>query len=134
MQELEKILEEIDNHAIEFEYFGMCDDYVSVGWVKEIIRSHMNDNQGADWIACSERLPETNGVYNVTRFTEGYYVSDSAYFDGQDTWHNDNRVNHSREYLKDVVYWCPLPEPYKPFEETRQAKDLREREEFFYDT
>lgn len=40
---LEKILEEIENHAIEFESFGMCDDYVSVGWVKEIIRSHINE-------------------------------------------------------------------------------------------
>ena len=43
MQELEKILEEIDAHAIEFETFGVSDDYISVGWVKEIIRKHMNE-------------------------------------------------------------------------------------------
>lgn len=43
MNVLEKILEEIKGHAIEFESFGMCDDYVSVGWVKEIIRSHMDE-------------------------------------------------------------------------------------------
>lgn len=43
MNALEKILEEIDSHAIEFESFGMCDDYVSVGWIKEIIRSNMED-------------------------------------------------------------------------------------------
>lgn len=42
MNVLEKILEEIEKHAIEFESFGMCDDYVSVGWVKEIIRSKMD--------------------------------------------------------------------------------------------
>lgn len=65
MNVLEKILKEIDNHAIEFESFGMCDDYVSVGWVKEIIRHNMNHN-GDDtemdgWIPCSERLPEENG-------------------------------------------------------------------------
>lgn len=30
MNVLEKILEEIEDHAIEFESFGMCDDYVSV--------------------------------------------------------------------------------------------------------
>ena len=29
MNVLEKILEEIEDHAIEFESFGMCDDYVS---------------------------------------------------------------------------------------------------------
>ena len=33
MNVLEKILEEIENHAIEFESFGMCDDYVSVGCI-----------------------------------------------------------------------------------------------------
>lgn len=48
MNVLEKILEEIKDHAIEFEYFGLCDEYVSVGWVKEIIRSHMNNLQDAD--------------------------------------------------------------------------------------
>lgn len=39
MNELEKILEEIDAHAIEFEIFGTSDDYISVGWVKDIIRA-----------------------------------------------------------------------------------------------
>lgn len=43
MNVLEKILEEIENHAIEFEFFGVCDDYVSVGWIKEIIISHMDE-------------------------------------------------------------------------------------------
>ena len=43
MNVLEKILGEIEDHAIEFESFGMCDDYVSVGWAKDIIRSHMGD-------------------------------------------------------------------------------------------
>ena len=53
MQELEKILEEIDAHAIEFEIFGTSDDYISVGWVKDIIRKHMNDG----WIPVEdERL------------------------------------------------------------------------------
>lgn len=28
---LKKILEEIDYHAIKFESFGMCNEYVSVG-------------------------------------------------------------------------------------------------------
>lgn len=43
MNVLEKILEEIDYHAIEFESFGMCDEYVSVNRIKEIIRSHMDE-------------------------------------------------------------------------------------------
>lgn len=45
MDVLEKIFKEIEDHAIEFESFGVCDDYVGVGWVKEIIRSHMDDGK-----------------------------------------------------------------------------------------
>ena len=69
------------------------------------------------WIPCSERLPKIADVYNVTRKISedkyNFYISDSAYFDGQNTWHSYNRVNHGREYLKDVVAWMPLPEPYR---------------------
>lgn len=71
---------------------------------------------GNKWIPVSERLPEVNGVYSITRkISDGeyrWYISDSAYFDGQNTWHSDNRVNHDREYLKDVIAWQPLPAPY----------------------
>ena len=53
MNVLEKILEEIEDHAIEFESFGMCDDYVSIRWIKEIIRSHMDEVQKCG--ECSRR-------------------------------------------------------------------------------
>ena len=56
MGTLEKILEEIDAHSIEFEMFGVSDDYISVGWVKEIIRKHMND----DWIPLEKATMEGN--------------------------------------------------------------------------
>lgn len=69
------------------------------------------------WIPCSERLPKTNGVYLVTRKIEEdscvWFITDAVYFDGQNTWHNDNRVNHGRDYLKDVIAWMEKPEPYK---------------------
>lgn len=45
MQKLEKILEEIDAHAIEFEIFGTSDDYISVGWAKDIIRKYMKNEE-----------------------------------------------------------------------------------------
>ena len=67
-----------------------------------------------NWIPVEERLPNQNGVYNVTRLIDDAFISDSAYFDGQDTWHNDNRVNHARPYLTDIVAWQPLPKQYKP--------------------
>ena len=82
MQELEKILEEIDAHSIEFEMFGVSDDYISVGWVKEIIRKHMNDG----WIPVERELPP-NAKYKRalcpryqldTKYgvTEGWYNPD----------------------------------------------------------
>lgn len=69
------------------------------------------------WIPVSERLPNTLGVYNVARkITEGetnYVISTACYFDGQDTWHDDNRVNHDRPYITDVIAWKSKPEPYE---------------------
>lgn len=68
------------------------------------------------WIPVSEGLPKRNGVYNVTRkLNEGetiYFISDACYFDGQNTWHDDIRVNHGRSYLTDVIAWMPRPEPF----------------------
>lgn len=82
----------------------------NVGWNECLETIQMNKNN--DWIPVEERLPNKNGVYNVTRLVDDAFISDSAYFDGQDTWHNDNRVNHTRPYLTDIVAWQPLPEPY----------------------
>ena len=69
------------------------------------------------WIPCSKALPKTNGVYVVTRnISDGFEcrnITDACYFDGTNTWHDDTRVNHSREYLTDVIAWMPLPEPYR---------------------
>ena len=69
------------------------------------------------WIPCSERMPKQNGVYVVTRnISDGFEcrnITDACYFDGTNTWHDDTRVNHSREYLTDVLAWMPLPEPYR---------------------
>lgn len=74
-------------------------------------------NVGNKWIPVSERLPGANGVYSITRkINDGeniYYIPDSAYWDGTSTWHDDTKVNHSRPYLKNVIAWQPLPEPYK---------------------
>lgn len=70
------------------------------------------------WIPCSERLPNFAGVYLVTRYFPNNvmnptYLVDACFFDGTDTWHNDNRINHDRKYLTNVVAWLEEPEPYK---------------------
>lgn len=115
---------------------GISERITEIGYVEEIIHSHMDEipncegcsrrkwyqkgyedgKKDNDWIPVEERLPNQNGVYNVTRLVDDAFISDSAYFDGQDTWHNDNRVNHIRPYLTDIVAWQPLPELYKAME------------------
>lgn len=131
MNVLEKILEEIEERVnfrerlVKYEKRrGTVTDVCrnkgaleELDIIAKIIRSHMDhsvdDTEMGDWIPVEERLPNQNGVYNVTRLIDDAFISDSAYFDGQDTWHNDNRVNHVRPYLTDIVAWQPLPEPYK---------------------
>ena len=121
MQELEKILEEIEGEEnkvlsrlqVEVSQRSIDEirEYVNgIRYAKDIIRKHMNDG----WIPIECKLPKTNGIYNVARHIDGHFISDSSYFDGQNTWHSDNRVNHSRPYLTDVIAWQPLPEPYRP--------------------
>ena len=81
----------------------------------EQVSSSENPNK---WIPCSERLPNFAGVYLVTRYFPNNvmnptYLVDACFFDGTDTWHNDNRINHDRKYLTNVVAWLEEPEPYK---------------------
>ena len=113
MNVLEKILEEIEHEAMTNKEIGrkQCE---GMARAMNIIRSHMDEAENDNWIPVEERLPNQNGVYNVTRLIDDAFISDSVYFDGQDTWHNDNRVNHARPYLTDIVAWKPLPAPYKP--------------------
>ena len=111
MQELEKILEEMREASVFAKnYDGSVAECVTIGAAERILRKHMNDG----WIPVECKLPKTNGIYNVARHIDGHFISDSSYFDGQNTWHSDNRVNHSRPYLTDVIAWQPLPEPYRP--------------------
>ena len=126
MQELEKILKEIDVHAIEFEMFGISDDYISVGWVKEIIRNHMNDG----WIPVEKYgLPKDEGVYDLTiingleeyvsvrwQFLSGTHLSGTQhYVDGVHYWADNYRGDPINEFLsKRVIAWRKKPEPYCP--------------------
>ena len=125
MQELKKILEEIDAHAIEFETFGVSDDYISVGWVKDIIRKHMNDG----WIPVEKYgLPKDEGVYDLTiidgrgiydsvrwQFLSGTHLSGTQhYVDGVHYWADNYRGEPINEFLSErVIAWRKKPEPYR---------------------
>lgn len=122
MQELEKILEEIDN-AIE-DYSGGSADNGFQGFVKglkrakKIIRKHMNDG----WIPVERGLPEddVNVLITYADIDDDQYVGIDitnygyAYLGGNKLDFKEWRSPF--EYFGSnykVVAWRPLPEPYK---------------------
>mgnify|MGYP001863135941 FL=1 len=131
MQELEKILEEIEQEFdrrinIQLKIMaGLGDDVYRYGYgksieayqqgklfVTEIIRKHMNDG----WIPVEDRLPEerVNPVsqdfyeYQVTaKFGNVKDVRHYKYGNGH-WWHGTGSVD------KYVIAWRENPEPYSP--------------------
>lgn len=89
MQELEKILEEIE-HLEKIQFSSYTKPLITIEDVEKIIRKHMNDG----WIPVEERLPEVPDdmedeycpEFNVTikgasRATTLKYSPDGAWFD-----------------------------------------------------
>ncbi len=108
MNVLEKILEEIEDHAIEFESFGMCDDYVSIRWIKEIIRSHMDEEKDDGWISVKKRLPEGKEV--IAQNKDGEMLIGYVYYSEEMEWYE---CESESMYLTNVIAWQPLPEPMR---------------------
>ena len=127
MQELEKILKEIDEIKVGFDTecrsecdlfdwscgacVGECDEYIKER-AKDIIRKRMNDG----WISVEERLPENNKLVLV-------WARSTAR--GADEWSlgsYDNGFWALGSYGGSLVFpsqleavaWRPLPEPYRP--------------------
>ena len=70
MQEIEKILEEIDKATDEYGMVDYINDepVISKNQAKEIIRKHMNDG----WIPVEERLPED--LYTPSELYERWFL------------------------------------------------------------
>lgn len=125
MQELEKILEEIE---LEKEHVSLSPDYSNeyavaqifmAEKIEDIIRNHMNDG----WIPVEERLPEKNEYFVDTSsnkdFPNGYYrrleiayMTDTieyahGYYDGY-KW-----MDKYLSAIKNVFAWR-IHEPYQP--------------------
>lgn len=84
----------------------------------DIIDSIPSAENKGEWIPVSERLPKIADVYRVTRYYPNNvmnpnYIVDACAFDGSDTWYDDNRINHERAYVNNVIAWQENPEPYK---------------------
>lgn len=129
MQELEKILEEINQEeknallSVEHTTGYKAGALNMANTIRDIIRKHMNDG----WTPADERLPEVFGKYWATiRYDDGRisepivvdfrgvrqkYVVDTPNGREYETWGIDTAFHGSR-----VIAWRPyhIPEPYRP--------------------
>lgn len=86
--------------------------------LEDILNSIPSVENKREWIPVSERLPRIADVYRVTRcypnnVMNPIYLVDACCFDGFNTWYDDNRINHERAYVDNVIAWQENPEPYK---------------------
>lgn len=107
MQELEKILEEIDKATDEYGMVDYINDepVISKNQAKDIIRKHMNDG----WIPVEERLPEVEQEHVLACRRDGS-IDTARYSSYSDRWYVGSMCSVSL----DVIAWRPLPEPYRP--------------------
>lgn len=125
MQELEKILKEIDETIERYGENPYIDEKVTdlcygMNIAKGIIRKHMNDG----WIPVEERLPEEYGEYLVTIVPSAGYLwakriianfSDLMGIVKKPIFYTGEVGKIDLEDITDmVIAWRPLPEPYRP--------------------
>ena len=115
MQELEKILEDINENTISL-FSGV--NMISAKKVEKILRKHMNDG----WISVEERLPMRTLYEKINESYQKYLV----FIDGVDGWDidiavydfwNDKKWREAHDgygEIENVIAWRPLPEPYRP--------------------
>lgn len=122
MQELDRILKEIDQEVKEYMEIDFGDEYNAgikdmAKMAKEIIRKHMNDG----WIPVDERLPERTFDEKINKSYKKYLV----FIDSVDGWDIDMAIydfwndkkwctaHDGYEEIENVIAWQPLPEPYR---------------------
>ena len=129
MQNLEKILEEIDREIEERRKDPEMRDVdicYGLNRAKEIIRRHMNDG----WIPLEERLPEggeevlVQGEFYSRRNNMTYtHIHIMRLNEMTGEWNGVYGVPNGK-----VIAWNPLSEPYIP-EEIETRKELERSEE-----
>ncbi len=121
MQELEKILEEIDETIDRYGNNPHIDEKVTdlcygMKIAKDIIRKHMNDG----WIPVDERLPEDE--IPVPKLVTALVPDRKTRWDNSETFsvivdtdiYDPDYTGKWEYYKKNVIAWRPLPEPYRP--------------------
>ena len=124
MQELEKILEEIELEKKRCSLSRDCSNEYAVKEIsllekiEKIIRKHVNDG----WISVDDRLPMRTLDEKINESYQKYLV----FIDSVDGWDidiavydfwNDKKWREAHDgygEIENVIAWCPLPEPYRP--------------------
>ena len=77
----------------------------------------LKESRVCSWIPVSERLPEKDGYYFVTkRLIDGRIQTDiEPFWTGADWWKSE--FHFAGIGLWEVLAWQPLPEPYKAGEQ-----------------
>ena len=136
MQELEKILEEVNrriNEYVDHDYVRGSGDVVKgLSIAKSIIRKHLSSENAAEikrssrdndgWISVEEWLPMRTLDEKINESYQKYLV----FIDGVDGWDidiavydfwNDKKWREAHDgygEIENVIAWRPLPEPYRP--------------------
>lgn len=141
MQELEKILEEIELEKKRVSLSPDCSnehavtETILLEKIEKIIRKHMNDG----WNSVEKYgLPKDEGVYDLTiingleeyvsvrwQFLSGTHLSGTQhYVDGVHYWADNYRGDPINEFLSErVIAWRKKPEPYCTFAIKRESTE-----------
>ena len=108
MQELEKILEEIESEALHNSEIGrkQCE---GMAMAMNIIRKHMNDG----WISVEEQLPEV-GEHVLVSFINDGFIPAIAIVSENGKWLMLQGAKGFNDITDYVIAWRPLPKSYKP--------------------
>lgn len=100
--------------------YGFCSDSVDYGKtiglndaisiVNQLAEEYINTSTdtSSGWIPCSERLPEEEDYYLVTKEDDIAYSIDIALWNPHYHWSNNGFHKADK-----VIAWQPLPAPYK---------------------
>ena len=105
MQELEKILEEIEEEQRSYEADHAWNYAKGLEHAANIVCKHINDG----WIPVEERLPEAEQEHVLACRRDGS-IDTARYSPYSDRWYVGSMCSVSL----DVIAWRPLPEPYRP--------------------
>ena len=106
-------LEEVENRLLnESGDIGCTLGITNMSEYSKQIVKEVSEEYNGGWIACSERLPEKNGMYLCTQNTYDLVTNKKIIRVSTELVEFDNGKWRRAKNLV-VTHWQPLPEPFK---------------------